>query len=73
MNKNIRHQADWAKVSLYPSPSCLSKNHLAEEGPECVAPVVIPALAPTLDKSLKEARSLSSASLALLVGQDSGS
>ena len=21
MNKNIRHQADWAKVSLYPSPS----------------------------------------------------
>ena len=56
--KNIRHQADWSKVSLYPSPSFLAKNHLAKEGPECVAPVVIPALAPTLDKSLKEDRSL---------------
>ena len=58
LNKNIRHQADWSKVSLYPSPSFLTKNHLAKEGPECVAPVVIPALAPTLDKSLKEDRSL---------------
>ena len=51
----MRHQADWSKVSLYPSPSFLVK-----EGPECVAPVVIPALAPTLDKSLKEDRSLCS-------------
>ena len=58
LNKNIRHQADWSKVSLYPSPSFLAKNHLEKEGPECVAPVVIPALAPTLDKSLKEDRSL---------------
>ena len=58
LNKNIRHQADWSKVSLYPSPSFLAKNHLAKEGPECVAPVVIPALAPTLDKALKEDRSL---------------
>ena len=58
LNKNIRHQADWSKVSLYPSPSFLAKNHLTKEGPECVAPVVIPALAPTLDKSLKEDRSL---------------
>ena len=44
-HKNIRHQSDWSKVSLYPSPSFLSKNQLAKEGPECVAPVVIPALA----------------------------
>ena len=58
LNKNIRHQADWSKVSLYPSPSFWAKNHLAKEGPECVAPVVIPALAPNLDKSLKEDRSL---------------
>ena len=58
LNKNIRHQADWSKVSLYPSPSFLAKNHLAKEGPDCVAPVVISALAPTLDKSLKEDRSL---------------
>ena len=58
LNKSIRHQADWSKVSLYPSPSFLAKNHLAKEGPECVAPVVIPALAPTLDKSLKEDRLL---------------
>ena len=54
LHKNIRHQSDWAKVSLYPSPSFLSKNQLAKEGPDSVAPVVIPALAPTLDKSLKD-------------------
>ena len=57
-NKNIRHQSDWSKVSLYPSPSFLSKNQLAKEGPDSVAPVVIPALAPTLDRSLKSDRSL---------------
>ena len=34
------------------------KNQLAKEGPDSVAPVVIPALAPTLDKSLKSDRSL---------------
>ena len=56
--KNIRHQSDWSKVSLYPSPSFLSKNQLAKEGPDSVAPVVISALAPTLDKSLKSDRSL---------------
>ena len=59
-HKNIRHQSDWSKVSLFPSPSFLSKNQLAKEGPESVAPVVIPALAPTLDKSLKSDRSLCS-------------
>ena len=58
LNKNIRHQSDWSKVSLYPSPSFLSKNQLAKEGPDSVAPVVIPALAPTLDRSLKSDRSL---------------
>ena len=47
---NVRHQSDWSKVSLYPSPSLLSKNQLAKEGPENVAP--------TLDKSLKSDRSL---------------
>ena len=57
-NRNIRHQSDWSKVSLYPSPSFLSKNQLAKEGPDCVAPIVIPALAPTLDRSLKSDRSL---------------
>ena len=56
--KNIHHQADWSKIFLYPSLSFLSKNQLAREGPTSVAPVVIPALAPTLDKSLKEDRSL---------------
>ena len=50
VHKNIRHQADW--------PSFLSKNQLAKEGPDSVAPVVIPVLAPTLDKSLKGDRSL---------------
>ena len=57
-HKNIRHQSDWTKISLYPSPSFLSKNQLAKEGPDSVAPVVIPALAPTLDRSLKSDRSL---------------
>ena len=46
LHKNIRHQSDWSKVSLYPSPSFLSKNQLAKEGPDNVAPVIIPALAP---------------------------
>ena len=58
LHRNIRHQTDWSKVSLYPSPSFLSKNQLAKEGPDSVAPWVIPALAPTLDKSLKGDRSL---------------
>ena len=57
-HRNIRHQSDWSKVSLFPFPSFLSKNQLAKEGPESVAPVVIPALAPTLDRSLKSDRSL---------------
>ena len=50
--RNIIHQENWNQVSLYPSPSFLSKNQLARDGPASVAPVVIPALAPTLDKSL---------------------
>ena len=57
-NKNIRYQSDWSEVSLYPSPRFLSKNQLVKEGPHSVAPVVIPALAPTRDKSLKSDRSL---------------
>ena len=57
-NRNIRHQSDWSKVSLYPSPSFLSKNQLAKEGPDSVAPGVITALALTLDRSLKSDRSL---------------
>ena len=43
-HKNIRHQSNWSKVSLFPSPSFLSKNQLAKEGPESVAPVVIRSL-----------------------------
>ena len=58
IHRNIRHQEDWSNVSLSPSPSFISKNHLAKEGPSCVAPVAIPALAPTLDRFLKEDRSL---------------
>ena len=57
-NKNIRHQSDWSKISLYPAPSFLSKNQLAKKGPDSVAPVVILSLAPTLDKSLKSDRPL---------------
>ena len=53
----IRHQENWSQVSLYP-PRFLSKNQLALDGLASVVPVVIPALAPTLDKSLSENRSL---------------
>ena len=58
LHRNIRHQSDWSKVSLYPSPSFLSKNQLVKECPDSVASVVIPALVPSLDKSLKGDRSL---------------
>ena len=58
VNRNIRHQLDWSKVSLSPPPCFLSKNQLARQGPGSVTPVVIPALASTLDSSLKEDRSL---------------
>ena len=57
-NRNIRHQCDWSTVSLYPSPSFLSKNQLDKEGPDRVVPVVIPALDPTLARSIKSDRSL---------------
>ena len=56
--KSIRHQENWSQVSLYLSPSFLSKNQLARDGLASVAPVVIPALAPTLDKSLSDDTSL---------------
>ena len=56
--RNIRHQENWTQVSLYPSPSFISKNQLAKEAPASVAPVVIPALSTSLDRSLKEDRSL---------------
>ena len=70
-NKNLRHQSDWSKVSLYPSPSFLSKNQLAKEGPDSVAPVVIPALTPSLDKSFRSDRFLCLIrAIVLLLGQD---
>ena len=58
LSKNIRHQLDWSKVSLHPSHSFLSKNQLAKEGPDTAAQMVIRALTPILDKSLKGDRSL---------------
>ena len=70
LHKNIQHQEDWSNVSLFSSPGFLSKNQLAREGPSCVAPVIIPALAPTLDKSLKEDRTLPNTGIALLFGQN---
>ena len=56
--KNIRPQKNWTPVSLYPSPSFLSKDQLARDGPASVARLVIPALAPILDRSLTEDKSL---------------
>ena len=43
-----------ARILCILHPVFLSKNQLAREGPFCVAPVVIPALAPTLDNSLQD-------------------
>ena len=57
-NKNISHKSAWLKVSLYPLPNFLFKNQLAKEGLESVAPVVIPAPAPTLDKLIRSDRFL---------------
>ena len=57
-SKNIRCQSDWSKGFLYPSLSFFSKNQLAKEGQDRVTPVVIPALVPTPDKSLKADMSL---------------
>ena len=68
--KNIRHQENWSQVSLYPSPSFLSKYQLARDGPASEAPVVIPALAPTLDRSLSEDKSLCPVRALRLPGQD---
>ena len=65
-SKNIRHQSDWSRVSLYLSPSFLSKNQLAKQSPDSVTSVVIPALATTLDKSLRSNRSMSDQRFALL-------
>ena len=69
--QNIRHQSDWSKVSLYPAPSFLSKTQLTKESPDSVAPVVMPALAPTLDKSFKSDGPLCPVrALCYLLGQD---
>ena len=53
LGSDKRRRSDWSKGFLYLSPSFLSKNQLAKEGPEREATVVIPALASTLDETLK--------------------
>ena len=45
-------------MSLTPSARFLSKNQLAKEGPESVAPVIILSLPATLDRSLADDRTL---------------
>ena len=57
-NKNIRHQSDWSTVSPYLSTQLSIQKSAGKEGPDSVAPVVITALAPSLDRSLKSDRSL---------------
>ena len=54
-----KHQASGKlEQRLSPSRIFLSKNQLAREGPSSVAPVVIPALTPNLDKSHQEDKTL---------------
>ena len=50
--------SDTSQTGLRCPYTFVSKNQLAMEGQDSVAPVVIPALAPPLDKSLKGDRSL---------------
>ena len=57
-HSSLSFKRNWSQVTLAPSPVFLAKNQLASEGPDCIKPVVIPALKPTLDKSLVEDRSL---------------
>ena len=42
----LTNQSDWSKVSLYHSPSFLSKNQLAKQGPDSVVPSNLPANRP---------------------------
>ena len=51
LNKNIQHQTYWR--CLFSCPSFVAKNQLARNSSQTVAPVIIPALAPTLDRSRK--------------------
>ena len=57
-NKNIRHQSDWSMVSPYPSTQLSIQISAGQEGADSVAQVVITALAPSLDMSLKSDGSL---------------
>ena len=58
LNKYARYKDNYSTVALSPSASFISKNQLAREGPGSVSTVVIPALTPTLDKSLTQDRTL---------------
>ena len=57
-HSSLSFKRNWSQVTLAPSPAFLAKNQLASEGPDCIKPVVIPALKPTLDKALVEDCSL---------------
>ena len=48
----------WNKVSIVPSVKFIAKNQLAKKGYDSVAPVVIPALAPSLHEDLTDDRTL---------------
>ena len=57
-HSSVFFNSDSSKVTVAPSPVFLAKNQLASDGPGSIKPVVIPALAPTLDTDLREDRSL---------------
>ena len=58
LRKGVSNLGNWHKVSIVPSLKFIAKNQLAREGSDCVAPVIIPALSPTLHEDLKQDRSL---------------
>ena len=41
-----------------PLPASCQRNQLAKDGPDCVAPVIIPALTPAPKRSFKKYRTL---------------
>ena len=48
----------WNKISIVPSVKFIAKNQLAKKGCDSVAPVVIPALVPSLHEDLADDRTL---------------
>ena len=52
--RSLKHKTGWKEVTVSPSSAFLAKTQLASDGPEVVQLVVVPALKPSLDHSMRE-------------------